>query len=251
MHGESGLAHAPSKNVASSPSLPLVPFTDFESITPDTHLQSLNLNWTEKDLPERIRTKHVHRLHPYLGKFIPQLAEIFLRKYRPSVVCDPFCGSGTTLVQALALGIPSFGCDISEFNCLLTRVKTAKYDLELLDSEIHDIVRRALSSQQLAIFEDADSYYPDPYLTEWFHADALRDLESFRSLIPDYRNQEVLQVILSRAARSARQTTHFDLDFPNALRRNRIIATSTVEHVDPQLTQHSFSNAIAWTRFVA
>ena len=27
------------------------------------------------------RTKHVHRLHPYLGKFIPQLVEVFLRKY--------------------------------------------------------------------------------------------------------------------------------------------------------------------------
>src|SRR5574341_1356213 len=51
------------------------------SVTPDTPLADLNLNWREKDLPERERTKHVHRLHPYLGKFIPQLAEIFLRKY--------------------------------------------------------------------------------------------------------------------------------------------------------------------------
>ncbi len=40
-------------------------------VTPDTPLESLNLNWREKDLPERERTKHVHRLHPYLGKFIP------------------------------------------------------------------------------------------------------------------------------------------------------------------------------------
>ena len=51
------------------------------SVNPETPLSSLNLNWREKDLPERERTKHVHRLHPYLGKFIPQLVEIFLRKY--------------------------------------------------------------------------------------------------------------------------------------------------------------------------
>ena len=172
------------------------------------------MNWTEKDLPERIRTKHVHRLHPYLGKFIPQLAEIFLRKYRPSVVCDPFCGSGTTLVQALELGIPSVGCDISDFNCLLTRVKTAKYDLELLDSEIHDILRRAFGAEQLALLESRSNYDPDPYLRQWFHFNALRELESFRSLISGYANQEILQIILSRAARSARLTTHFDLDFP-------------------------------------
>ena len=81
----------------------LLPFTDFESVTPQTKLTDLNLNWRESDLPERVRTKHVHRLHPYLGKFIPQLVEIFLRKYKPRFVCDPFCGSGTTLVEALAL----------------------------------------------------------------------------------------------------------------------------------------------------
>ena len=33
------------------------------------------LSWAEHELPERLRTKHVHRLHPYLGKFVPQLVE--------------------------------------------------------------------------------------------------------------------------------------------------------------------------------
>jgi len=46
-------------------------------VTPETPLDQLNLNWRERDLPEKERTKHVHRLHPYLGKFIPQLVEIF------------------------------------------------------------------------------------------------------------------------------------------------------------------------------
>ena len=38
----------------------------------------LELSWSERDLPERERTKHVNRLHPYLGKFIPQLVETLL-----------------------------------------------------------------------------------------------------------------------------------------------------------------------------
>ena len=77
------------------------------SVTHDTPLSALNLNWRERDLPESERTKHVHRLHPYLGKFIPQLVEIFLRKYfKPGqTILDPFGGSGTTLVQANELGI--------------------------------------------------------------------------------------------------------------------------------------------------
>ena len=44
----------------------------------------LELSWSERELPERERTKHVHRLHPYLGKFIPQLVEALLGRYVPA-----------------------------------------------------------------------------------------------------------------------------------------------------------------------
>ena len=78
----------------------------------------LELSWSERDLPERERTKHVHRLHPYLGKFIPQLVETLLDRYltRGGHVLDPFAGSGTTLVQALESGFDATGVDIAAFN---------------------------------------------------------------------------------------------------------------------------------------
>ena len=60
-----------------SPQYSLMPFTEFEAVGPETPLQSLNLNWRERDLPERVRTKHVHRLHPYLGKFVPAVGRDF------------------------------------------------------------------------------------------------------------------------------------------------------------------------------
>ena len=90
----------------------------------------LELSWSEAELPERERTKHVHRLHPYLGKFVPQLAEAFIRRYAQpgDLVWDPFAGSGTTLVEANAFGARAAGCDVSAFNCLLARVKTDEYD---------------------------------------------------------------------------------------------------------------------------
>ena len=192
----------------------LFPFTDFESINPATRLDDLNLNWRERDLPERVRTKHVHRLHPYLGKFIPQLVEIFLRKYRPSLVVDPFCGSGTTLVEAQALGIDSFGVDISEFNCLLSKVKTDFYDVAEVEREILDALRESSTSEQGRLLEDQSGYVTSPYLREWFAPQALAELQSYQAVIQNYRYQDVLKIILSRSARSARMTTHFDLDFP-------------------------------------
>lgn len=202
--------------------------TDPSSVNSETPLNSLNLNWREIDLPEKARTKHVHRLHPYLGKFIPQLVEIFLRKYfkHGQTVLDPFCGSGTTLVQANELGINSIGFDISEFNVLLTKVKTAKYDLRIAKKEIHDILEKLRSSIQKDNIQlnllKPETYSIEitvtnnEYLNRWFDQKARNELLTYKYLIDkeSYKYKILMKVILSRSARSARLTTHFDLDFP-------------------------------------
>ncbi len=192
------------------------------SVTPETPLEQLNLNWREADLPERERTRHVHRLHPYLGKFIPQLVEVFLRKFfsEGQTVLDPFCGSGTTLVQASELGVHSVGYDISAFNVLLARAKIERYDLRLVKQEILDILEKVSKAaepdgRQLALWE-ASGQYATNYLEAWFAPQALRELIAYRDLIVNYEDQDILKVILSRSARSSRLTTHFDLDFPKA-----------------------------------
>ena len=170
----------------------------------------LELSWSERDLPERERTKHVHRLHPYLGKFIPQLVETLLDRYLApgGHILDPFAGSGTALVQALESGYDATGADIAAFNCLLSGVKTRRYNLFVLERELRDVISRldALDTPPR----------PSPYMREWFSADAARELLAFRELVGEYEHGDVLRVILARAARSARRTTHFDLDFPRA-----------------------------------
>ena len=120
------------------------------------------------------------------------------------------------MVEAIALGIDSFGSDISEFNCLLSRVKTASYDLDLLEREIEDILARSFTAPQLRLMEEKATYSASTYLKEWFAAETLHELSSFGSLIDQYTYSDVLRIILSRSARSARMTTHFDLDFPKS-----------------------------------
>ena len=167
----------------------------------------LDLSWSEADLPERERTKHVHRLHPYLGKFIPQLVEALLSRYfAPGQhVLDPFAGSGTTLVQALESGLDATGADIASFNCLLMEVKTRRYNPFVLERELRASCER---------IGETSSERPRGYLRAWFAPQAARELLGFRELVDEYVNADVLRVVLGRAARSARRTTHFDLDFP-------------------------------------
>ncbi|MFW0837432.1 MAG: DNA methyltransferase [Candidatus Komeilibacteria bacterium] len=193
------------------------PLTNFSSINFDTDLETLNLNWRENDLPEIARTKHVHRLHPYMGKFIPQMAEIFLRKFNPKLVYDPFCGSGTTLVEANALGIDSIGTDISVFNTLLSKVKTDKYDIELLDKEIRDILKRMSKYEKDFLNDEKVNKLfatKNEYINDWFADRTKKELLCYLRLIKDYEYQDLLKIILSRSARSARLVTHYDLDFP-------------------------------------
>jgi DNA methylase len=173
----------------------------------------LELSWSEDDLPQVERTKHVHSLHPYLGKFIPQLVETFLHRYFATDDCvyDPFVGSGTTLVEANAFGARAIGCDISAFNCLLSKVKTATYSLGGLELALKGSLERARRDGPLQEHTSA-------WLQAWYAPRALGELLSYRAAIEhiDYSARDVGRVILSRSARSARMTTHFDLDFPRA-----------------------------------
>ena len=171
----------------------------------------LELSWSERELPQRERTKHVHRLHPYLGKFVPQLAEAFLRRYaKPGdLVWDPFAGSGTTLVEANAFGARAAGCDVSAFNCLLVRVKTASYDPAKLLGDL-----AALAVEDTAPDRVPGRVAATEYLERWFEPQALAELLAFRERIAGTAYPELWRVVLSRAARSARLARHDDLDFP-------------------------------------
>ena len=128
----------------------------------------LELSWSERDLPERQRTRHVHRLHPYLGKFIPQLVDVLLARYfRPGQhVLDPFAGSGTTLVQGLESGLDATGVDVAAFNCLLMEVKTRSYDPVALEEDL-----RAAHAR----IGETTTQRPSAFVRHWYAAQAARE----------------------------------------------------------------------------
>jgi len=118
-------------------------------------------------------------------------------------------------VQALESGQDATGADIAPFNCLLTRVKTRAYNPFVLESELREACAR------LDGFEGKRPEAPlSRYLRDWYAPQAAAELLFFRGLVEDYEHADVLRVVLARAERSARRTTHFDLDFPRVPQRS-------------------------------
>lgn len=127
-------------------------------------------------------TEYTHRFHKYPGKFIPQIPRWAMNKYLKkggeNYILDPFCGSGTTLVEGMLYGHNVIGIDIDPLSTLISKVKTTRLDNEKLI---------AISRWILDNMENSEKkFHPKcDTLEHWFSDDAIQKLSKIRALIND------------------------------------------------------------------
>ena len=83
---------------------------------------------------------YTHCYHNYPAMMIPQIAERILTKYGADsqLLFDPYCGTGTSLVEANLKGINAIGTDLNPLARLIAKTKTAKINLQVLDLYLKD-----------------------------------------------------------------------------------------------------------------
>jgi hypothetical protein len=99
-------------------------------------------SWSFKDLG-RVQTSYLtHGYHRYPAKFIPQLTARLIKENSRigDLVCDPFMGSGTTLVEAVVHGRRAYGSDINPVAVLISKAKTTPIDPALLKRQISPLL---------------------------------------------------------------------------------------------------------------
>ncbi len=163
-------------------------------------------DWSFKGADTKYLT---HGLHPYPARMIPQLAGRLLDRYasKGSVVLDPFCGSGTVLVEARLRGVNSVGFDINPLACLIASVKSTP----LNPDRVRKHWRRLKSSIEEEItqlrFRQLDVSVPDfsgTNLEYWYKPETMEELTVIRSqleVIDDDEIRRFFEVPFSATAR--------------------------------------------------
>jgi DNA modification methylase len=161
-----------------------------------------------------------HGLHPYKGKFYPQLAKSLLNISGVSVgdsVLDPYCGSGTTLVEGMLNSYRTYGCD---FNPLAAKIARAKTEILTLPRHVVD---HAVRSVLVRIeghggrFPEALEHFPretHKELIDWFPLPVLFKLNWLLSQVRLLGNRTIvdyLEVIVSSIIRDVSQQEPSDL----------------------------------------
>jgi len=165
-----------------------------------------------------------HGLHSYKGKFYPQLGKGLINLCNienDSRILDPFCGSGTSLLEGYLNGLRGFGCDMNPLAAKIAKAKVGILDInpDMFRETIGTLLTKIEKSPET--LPDDRSQFKEETIDEiekWFPLPVVKKLNWLLRLtrsVSDGIMRDFLEVVLSSLIR---EVSHQD---PNDLRIRR------------------------------
>ncbi len=150
-----------------------------------------------------------HGIHTYPAMMIPQVARrLIAEEGKNAERClDPFCGSGSVLLEFKIVGKPSFGIDINPLAVLISEVKTTPIDPKKLEDEFINIKTEVGSATLGPTFREFEPTFF--HIDYWFKKNVIKRLIKLKKgvdAIKDLETRNFFLVCFSETVRKSSNT---------------------------------------------
>ena len=141
----------------------------------------IQIDWDFRGEDTRVLT---HCFHDYPARMIPQIASKLIELFGSSAkkLFDPYCGTGTSLVEAQLRGIDAMGTDLNPLACLIAKVKTKPISQQILDlylKDFSDFIYKARFDEEPSVLSIPNF----PNINFWFQSEVIRRLAYLKKYI--------------------------------------------------------------------
>ena len=182
-----------------------------------------------------------HGIHAYPATMVPQVARRLIESYgrEANLIFDPYCGSGTTLLEGMLAKLVAVGTDLNPLARLIARVKTTKVEIGQLDRETERFCDNPPAS---------DPPIPNvPNIDYWFAAEQQHALAKIKAYIDGIENKvlaDVFRVAFSLTVREVSWIRKHEFKLRRIL-ESRIVHHKPNAHQIMQKTLRNLRNALA------
>lgn len=214
---------------------------DASEITPQPNAIS-RLEAADWDLKAANTSYLTHNIHPYPAKYIPQIPNMLIQELSSvgDTVADIFCGSGTTLLEALQLKRHAIGLDANPLAALISRAKTTPLSTLAFESlSEHEIETERLAASIEPNVADmfskglpfkSNAWRPPVDVCDmWFDPHVVEELAELKRLIDNVPNESARNLCAVTFASIIVAVSLQDSDTRYVRRKKKVVPGDTVQ----------------------
>ncbi|PSV35335.1 DNA methyltransferase [Photobacterium sp. GB-210] len=180
---------------------------------------------------------YTHYIHSYPAKLIKHIPIFFLNSKillpeSKSLVLDPFCGSGTVLLESLLAGHSAIGCDANPLARLIARVKTTRLEAKELHRTKASIMLKARRLRKVIPLNVVN-------IEHWFSKNTIKQLSQLYRSINEICTGEELEFFLATFSSIVKKVSYADpnLSVPVKIKPEKYVNIDIKERMSNKLLE--------------